>query len=82
MLFTTSRDIYQTVYSNDRQGEATKIVNFKTTRARLKSTLVKMLYFFNSLLLYSQAKIRQTLYTVMISKEWSTGAASCVSSWL
>ena len=36
------------------------------------SNIVKMHYFFKNLLLYSQEKIRQTMYIVMMAKEGST----------
>ena len=37
-----------------------------------KSHIVKMHYYFKNLLLYSQAKVRQTTYIVMMTKERST----------
>ena len=58
---------------------STKIVNCMTAGAGglvlgcgYISYIVKMVYFFNNLLLYSQAEIRQTKYVVMMTKEGST----------
>ena len=58
---------------------STKIVTFMTPRAEVLvlgcgyiSYKVKILYSFKNLLLYSQAKIRQTMYIVMMTKEGST----------
>ena len=58
---------------------STKIVNIMTPRAGVLvlwrghiSHLVKMGYFFQNLLLYSQALIRQTKYIIMMTKEGST----------
>ena len=52
----------------------TKIVNFMTSLAGawLLSHIVKLHYFFNNLLLYSQALIKQTKYIVMMTKEGCT----------
>ena len=57
---------------------STKIVTFMTPWAGVLvlgrghiSHIVKMHYFFKSLLLYSQAYIRQTKYKVMMTKEGS-----------
>ena len=58
---------------------STKIVNFMTSGAGVLvlerghiSHIVKMHYFFNNLLLYSKALIRQTKYIVMMTMEGST----------
>ena len=58
---------------------STKIVNFMTPRAGVLvlgpghiSHIVKMHYFFKNHLLYSQECIRQTKYTVVMTKEGST----------
>ena len=54
-----------------------KIVHFMTPRAEVLvlgrdhiSHIVKMYYFFKNRLLYSQAKIRQTGYIVMMTNEF------------
>ena len=58
---------------------STKIVTFITPGTEVLvlgcghlSCIVKMHYFFKILLLYSQAKIRQTKYVLMMTKEGST----------
>ena len=60
---------------------STKIINFMTSGAGVlvlgcghthASHIVKLHYFFNNLLLYSQAKIRQTKYVVIMTKEGFT----------
>ena len=57
----------------------TEIVNFMTPGAGVRvlgcghlSDIVKMHYFFQNLLLYSQAQVKQAKYIVMITKEGST----------
>ena len=58
---------------------STKIVTFITPGTEVLvlgcghlSCIVKMHYFFKILLLYSQAKIRQTKYVLIMTKEGST----------
>ena len=58
---------------------STKIINFMTPGAGVFvpwcghiSHIVKMHYFFKYLLLYSQAKIKQTKYIVLMTKEGFT----------
>ena len=58
---------------------STKIVNFMTPGigvlvlrcGHLRYILLKINYFYENLLLYSQAQVRQTKYVVMISKKRS-----------
>ena len=79
LLFSQAK-IKQTKYivMMNKEGSS-KIVTFMTPRAEVLvlgcghiSHIVKMHYFFKSLLLYSQALIRQTKYVVMMTKEGST----------
>ena len=58
---------------------STKVVNFMTPRAGVLvpgrghiSYIVKLHYFFKDLLLYSQAKIKQTKCIIMMTKEVCT----------
>ena len=66
----------------------TKIVNFIILKAGVLvlgcghiSQTVKMHYFSKTFLLFSQAKIRQTKYSEIMIKEWSTKIVNFMTPW-
>ena len=72
-FFSTRR--HRSVVMMTKEG-STKTINFMTPWAGVLvqgcghiSHIVKMHYFFNNLLLYTQAYIRQTKYEEMMTKE-------------
>ena len=76
LLLYSGAQIRQTKYivMMTKEG-STKIVTFMTPGAGVLvlghghiSHIVKMLYFFKNILLYSQEYIRQTMYIVMMTK--------------